>query len=177
MSNRNGRDNGGQPSSTRSASTVDPCATLSARPYNAEKHEDKRVAEGWPEVEGSFSIRRRFRFSEGRRGVGEGGRGEGEKLEQREERSKKREREEETTERVDDDVPRPRILSPSPRPRLLPNSLSLSLSHSADPFGQIVSLSCNAVFPVSLGKSKSRQTKGRAVADRPGLDKRPIARL
>lgn len=38
-------------------------ATLSARPYNAEKHEDKRVAEGWPEVEGSFSIRRRFRFS------------------------------------------------------------------------------------------------------------------
>lgn len=65
----NGRDNGGQPSSTRSASTVDPCATLSARPYNAEKHEDKRVAEGWPEVEGSFSIRRRFRFSEGRRGA------------------------------------------------------------------------------------------------------------
>lgn len=39
--------------------------TLSARPYNAEKHEEKRVAEGWPEVEGSFSIRRRFRFCRG----------------------------------------------------------------------------------------------------------------
>ncbi|KAL2735397.1 hypothetical protein V1478_003037 [Vespula squamosa] len=35
-------------------------SALSAKPYNVEKHEEKRVAEGWPEVEGSFSIRRRF---------------------------------------------------------------------------------------------------------------------
>ena len=115
---------------------MDPCATLSARPYNAEKHEDKRVAEGWPEVEGSFSIRRRFRFSEGRR-VGEGEERRGWKARARRE---KREREEETTERVDDDVPRPRVLSPSGCYLILSLPLSLSLSLSPDPFGWNASL-------------------------------------
>ncbi|KYM99773.1 hypothetical protein ALC62_09391, partial [Cyphomyrmex costatus] len=62
---KTGGDNGEQPSFARFASTTGTDATLSARPYNAEKHEEKRVAEGWPEVEGSFSIRRRFRFCRG----------------------------------------------------------------------------------------------------------------
>ena len=154
---------------------MDPCATLSARPYNAEKHEDKRVAEGWPEVEGSFSIRRRFRFSEGRR-VGEGEERRGWKARARRE---KREREEETTERVDDDVPRPRILSPSGCYLILSLPLSLSLSLPIPSVGMRLSFSLsNAVFPCFTWKKQvSRQTKGRAAADRPGLDKRPIARL
>lgn len=62
---KTGGDNSGQPSFARFASTTGTDAALSARPYNAEKHEEKRVAEGWPEVEGSFSIRRRFRFCRG----------------------------------------------------------------------------------------------------------------
>lgn len=113
---------------------------------------------------------------------GEGRRGEerrGEKAEGAREEREKRRREREKVGRVDDDVPSPRILSPSAdscfslcRPVLCPPFRSC-----LPPFRPPLSTPRNAVFPVSLGKSKSPQTKGRAVPDSPGLDKRPIARL
>ena len=68
------------------------------------------------------------------------------------------------TERVDDDVPRPRILSPSAFARVLRfgyyrqlvlSSGSLRVRSSRTPKQR-------RVFPVSLGKNKSPQTKGRA---------------
>ena len=57
--------------------------------------------------------------------------------------------------------------------------LSLSLSLPIPSVGMRLSFSLsNAVFPCFTWKKQvSRQTKGRAAADRPGLDKRPIARL